>query len=357
MSTGQSSGQASAADAALAALAPLGRMNLIAIWLETVLYGINIMMYLGAVHVLWDKVKARGGTVPRYLLAVSTLLFVLSTVHVSVSLRQILQAFTNPAIATSQVETSLYFIYPPDHLLSVSQSIYCFNYFVQDLVLIWRLYAVFNGDWRLVILPLALEGVVQGSVHHLPTMLRFAQFHSTIGTAAYSVVLLDHKTPLEDPRLRAYGITCWSLHIAVNIGVTAAIAGKLWWHGRRTTILHGHNAYTGIALTLMESGALFTGGTFVLCVLFINIPTGADALVGVYPLSQLATLSPLLMITRVGFGLTHSSRSGQRSVPQIHPTSGIQVNITRSEVRDFPSSGDLYPMHDVKSDNSMTESA
>ena len=97
-----------------------------------------------------------------------------------------------------------------------------------------------------------------------------------------------HGTALEDPVLRKYGILSWSLHLIINIGVTAAIAGKIWWHGRRTVTVRGHNAYAGVAFTIMESGGLFAGATFVLYVFFINTATGTDALVGVNPVTQLA---------------------------------------------------------------------
>lgn len=106
--------------------------------------------------------------------------------------------------------------------------------------------------------------------------------------AFYTIVQFLHGADLEDPRLRTYGIVNWSLHLAINIGVTGAIAFKIWWQGRQTVHARGHNAYAGVAFTIMESGALFAGATIVLFALYINPATGTDALVGVNPVAQLA---------------------------------------------------------------------
>ncbi|KAI0657974.1 hypothetical protein C8Q70DRAFT_918454 [Cubamyces menziesii] len=327
MPANSTSDQAAAAAAALAAIPPLDKMSLVAIWIETLLYG-HIVMYLGAAYVLVGNGKRRGPA----LLVASTLLFALSTGHVAVSLRQLLQAFTNPAITSMPKGSSLYFLNQTDPLVFAGQALYLFNVLVQDLVLIWRLYAVFNSDWRVPILPLILEAINQV-------------------TALYSIVKFFHGTALEDPVLRKYGILSWSLHLIINIGVTAAIAGKIWWHGRRTVTVRGHNAYAGVAFTIMESGGLFAGATFVLYVFFINTATGTDALVGVNPVTQLATLSPLLIIARVGFGLTHSGGRSQLSSGRAAAShsEAVHVNITRSQVSDYPS-GDLYPMQAVKSE-------
>ena len=68
-------------------------------------------------------------------------------------------------------------------------------------------------------------------------------------------------------------------------------------------------------------------------------------------MTRLQTLSPLLIIARVGFGLTHSGGRSQLSSGRVAAShsEAVHVNITRSQVSDYPS-GDLYPMQAVKSE-------
>ncbi|OJT02888.1 hypothetical protein TRAPUB_6558 [Trametes pubescens] len=334
MSSGQGAGDPAAAAAALlAALPPLDKMSLVAIWIETVLYGINVVVYGGAFYVLFGR---RGSLVQRCLLTASTLLFAISTAHVAVSLRQLVEAFTNSAITSQPGGTKLFFLNQTDGLVFAGQLLYLLAVLVQDLVLIWRLYAVMNTDWRVSVLPLCLE--VSNQV-----------------LAFYTIVQFLHGADLEDPRLRRYGIVNWSLHLILNIGVTGAIALKIWWQGRKTVHARGHNAYAGVAFTIMESGALFAGATIVLFALYINPATGTDALVGVNPVAQLATLSPLLIIARVGFGLTHSGMRSHATTGSSHVSSGrygthsdaVRIDINRSQITDGQNA-DFYAMSAVK---------
>ncbi|KAI0629131.1 hypothetical protein C8Q77DRAFT_307220 [Trametes polyzona] len=345
MSSGQAGGDPAAAAAALlAALPPLDKMSLVAIWIETVLYGINVVVYGGAFYVLFAR---RVSLTQRCLLGASTLLFAIATAHVAVSLRSLVEAFTDPAVTSTPGGTSLFFLNQTGHLVFAGQLLYLLAVLVQDLVLIWRLYAVTNMDWRVVVLPLMLEVVNQV-------------------TGFYTIVSLFLGTDLEDARLRRFGILSWSLHLIINITVTAGIATKIWWQGRQTVHARGHNAYTGVAFTIMESGALFAGATIVLFALYINPATGTDALVGVNPVAQLATLSPLLIIARVGFGLTHSGTRSHATTGSSQLSSGrygmhsdaVRIDINRTQVTDMPGS-DVFAMRTVKSvtDDKDAESA
>ncbi|KAI0794048.1 hypothetical protein C8Q74DRAFT_1365574 [Fomes fomentarius] len=336
--------QAAAAVAAmLAALPPLDRMGLISIWVETLLYGINVVVFFGALYVLLFKQK-RGTTMHIYLFTASMLLFVISTAHVAVALRQLITALTDKAVTSIPGGSVLYFLDQTDTHVFANQILYVLNVLVQDLVLIWRLFAVMGGLWWTPIIPLILEG-----------------FHTS--TAIYSVVALFNGASIQDPIVRRWGLAAWALDLTLNILVTGAIAGKIWWQGRQTVSARGHNAYLGVAYTILESGGLFTGATLILFILYINASTGLDALVGVNVVVQLATLSPLLIIARVGFGLTHGNLSthGMSSAHQtqlstarfgtVTDTNTLRVDIHRSQVSDYEAMRkDSFAMHAVKSD-------
>ncbi len=120
----------------------------------------------------------------------------------------------------------------------------------------------------------------------IPTQLILEGFHTS--TAIYSVVALFKGASITDAVVRRWGLAAWALDLTLNILVTGAIAGKIWWQGRQTVSARGHNAYLGVAYTILESGGLFTGATLILFILYINASTGLDALVGVNVVVQLA---------------------------------------------------------------------
>ncbi|KAI0644220.1 hypothetical protein C8Q79DRAFT_974762 [Trametes meyenii] len=323
--------QTAAATTVLLSLPPLGKMSIVAIWIETLLYGISVVVFSGASYTLWNK-RPRRSSVQWYLLLASTILFMISTVHVAVSLRQFLEAFTESTATAIPGYSSLYFLNQTNQLVFASQVLYIFNVLIQDLVLIWRLYAVMGSDWKAPMLPMTLEAVHTSS-------------------ALYTVVRFFNGVPLEDPLVRKWGLLSWSLDLIINVGVTATIAGKIWWQGRQTACIHGHNAYIGIAYTMVESGALFSGATLVLFVLYINASTGLDAFVGVNPVVQLATLSPLLIVARVGFGLTHGTLADTAGPGQI---STLRIDVNRSQVSEHPaSSRDTYALQTFKSEDDV----
>ncbi|KAJ3476309.1 hypothetical protein NLI96_g11249 [Meripilus lineatus] len=102
-------------------------------------------------------------------------------------------------------------------------------------------------------------------------------------------------------------LASWALDLAVNALGTLAIAGRLWWIGRRTAPLKpgGRNAYLGVALILLESGAMFTIATLILVILYGNTPTAQVAGAAVSVVTQVAMLSPLLIIIRVWYSINY----------------------------------------------------
>ncbi|OCB89295.1 hypothetical protein A7U60_g3494 [Sanghuangporus baumii] len=115
------------------------------------------------------------------------------------------------------------------------------------------------------------------------------QFDSNLPLAAYIIVIL------------------------VNVGTTAGIVLRLWYMGRRhinnfatswSSISQTSNRYLAPIFTIVESGAIFTLSSIVLLAFFIRGDAKLQA--GVNVATQLAATTPLLIIVRVGFGITHS---------------------------------------------------
>ena len=67
-------------------------------------------------------------------------------------------------------------------------------------------------------------------------------------------------------------ISAWVLDITLNVSVTMAIAGRLWWMGRTTASITPTrtNRYALSVYATVESGAIFAGANIISLVLFIS---------------------------------------------------------------------------------------
>ncbi|KAJ6561050.1 hypothetical protein DFH09DRAFT_1481398, partial [Mycena vulgaris] len=253
---------------------PLGRYYLQAIWTEGLFFGINSVLLCACVKILLTRQKY---SAPQLLLASCFLLWGCSAAHVAISLTQLTQAFTAPIVSVP-FGPDLYFAAAGSGLSVAKNVLYGVNVFIQDLLLIWRLYVVWGYDWKIVVLPVAFV------------------------TASY--VARGLATGVFAGTVQALGTSSWSLDIVVNVSVTCAIAGRLWWMDRQMSQTRiDSRGFRAPIYTIIESGAILMCATLIL---FILDQTGnIIAFVGLDPLTQLATLTPLLLLTRVGLGLTH----------------------------------------------------
>ncbi|KAJ7116264.1 hypothetical protein C8R43DRAFT_1137940 [Mycena crocata] len=269
---------------------PLDKMFLVGIWIETLLYGINCVVFSTAIYVLLYKRSA--DTRPVFLLLVSSILFIFATAHVSLVLQQLLEAFIYGAPGTA----TLYFADQSSPLPVTKLVLYSLNasrpqrrVFTQDLVLVWRLWIVWGRDWRIIVVPIIFECT-----------------HTAAAFVAEARGAIPG-IPVFDKILHRWALVNWSLDLTVNIGVTAGIAYKLWSVGMNVQALTGRrsNKYYGAILTVIESGGLFTTATLVTFSLYLS--GHIETVMAIDSVMQLATLTPLLIIVRVGLGLTHGN--------------------------------------------------
>jgi len=315
---------------------PLGRWYLQGIWTETLFFGINSVLLCACVNIL----LSRRNSSPRLLLLSCFLLWGCSAAHVGISLAQLTQAFT-PPVVSSPFGPDLYFANAGSRLSVAKNVLYGLNVFIQDLLLIWRLYVVWNNNWKVIVLPLIVE---------------IAHMTAAFVTASY--VARGVATGVFAGTVKALGTSSWSLDIVVNVSVTCAIAARLWWMDRQMKQVRvDSRGFRAPMYTIVESGAILMCATLIL---FILDQTGnLLALVGLDPLTQLATLTPLLLLTRVGLGLTHgdgvktsqyNSRSTQNksSFTPVHV--GVPTQTTASNGPEDPYSVrlEMYPAKDMK---------
>ncbi|KAF8554862.1 hypothetical protein OG21DRAFT_1011122 [Imleria badia] len=260
-----------------AALPPMGNISMIGIWIETVLYGVNCVMYGLCMFML-----LRGGKVPTVrwvLLVMCTILFLLCTVHVGASVRQLLEAFVYAPLGAPDYSTTYWLDYVTTlHVLK--DNVYSTLLLVQDFILIWRLYVVFMCDWRIVVFPVILLASSVASAYAISaiSMLPNAGLYGTVGTLI---------------------ISTWVSGLILNVSVTGAIAGRLWWMGRTIASLTATstNRFASSIYIVIESGAInVVTGTAMFALTISNSPAASSA---VDVASQLTALAPLLIVVQV----------------------------------------------------------
>ncbi|KAJ3992859.1 hypothetical protein F5050DRAFT_1578792, partial [Lentinula boryana] len=267
-----------------APIPPFDHILMTGIWIETILYGKYTVVFAAAIFVLTRMYKA-GKSSAGFLLVTSIFLFTLSTAYVSVCLRQLLEAF----IWGPPGNASLYFATIQDRLSITKLVLYELNkralsfcgQFISGV-------CVYGNRCMVVILPIAMElGHIAAGIY-------------TIRRGALPDISVF------DLFVHRGAIANWTLDLSFNIGVTLCIAYRLWSAGHpleELGIRRSKHPYIGIILTIVESGRIFATATLITVSLYLSGNVASVAAID--SVVQLATITPLLIVVRVGLGLQH----------------------------------------------------
>ncbi|GBE78976.1 hypothetical protein SCP_0201730 [Sparassis crispa] len=193
------------------AIPPLNKISLVGIWIESVLWG---MKMLGVTSIV---------------------LFAFATAHIAGSLHQLLEAFIYVPSPAPPLYSTLYWANKTNGVAVMKTVLYDTTVWLQDIALvhsnmitcnkhvsrslrIWRLYVVWDRNWLICILPVVVDLAHMGSA------------------CAATGLLAQPNADIYGVELKRLGPVSWSLDLAVNISVTAAIAGRLWYMGRKVSL-------------------------------------------------------------------------------------------------------------------------
>ncbi|OJA13966.1 hypothetical protein AZE42_03608 [Rhizopogon vesiculosus] len=273
-------------------------------WLESILYGINCVLFGTCIYILFvRKKKAHWITLVSCIFHIS-----IATAHNILSLVCSLQAFTNPAIISVSNGSSLYLL-RHTALFFASGTLHLLNVFALNLLLIWRLYVVWQSYWVLIVM-LVLEA-------------------AQIATSVTGWVLLFRSSPVFSHRAHNFVDAGLSFDLVVAIAVTSGISYRLWRAGQRVSSLTGgQNAYKAAIYTIIESGAIYTSSIIVVSGLLVSGSLAGAVAVNVNV--QIATLTPLLLVVRLGLGLTHGGSKQSETLSAAGPfcVRPVEDNIT-----------------------------
>ncbi|KAI9457154.1 hypothetical protein HD554DRAFT_2225124, partial [Boletus coccyginus] len=260
-------------------LPPMGKISMIGIWIETVLYGVNCAMY--GMHMFFLFRGGKKATLRWGLIMISTIHFLLATIHVGASLQQSLDAFVYAPDDVPNYSTTYWLDYTTTPCV-VKNNAYATLLLAYCLVLIWRLYVVFMRDWRVVVFPLILTIGAVGSIYAASAVSALPN-NGLYGSLTTSLV-----------------ISGWVVGFILNVSVTGAIVARLWWTSRTIALLTttSTNRFASSIYIVVESGTITLIASAFLLALFTS--KSPSALTGLDADSQLVVRvhpSPLLWCT------------------------------------------------------------
>jgi len=247
---------------------------------EAILYGFSLLMFIGTV---WTMIKGRPWKeVNHLMLTVAVLLFILSTIHISVDVRRIWQGFV--------AERDTYPGGPVAFFANVAESTFVFKNAVYTLqtalgdgIVIYRCYKVW-GSWWIIALPVllwcsvAVTGI--GSVY-------------TVSKSAGDGVFLTHIGQWITSFL-ATTLTC-------NFISTGLLAYRLWILEQGVQGLRVSKSRTKPALVVvLDAGILYSATLLATLICFVEKSNGQYVVVDmIMPVISIAFYMIILRIANV----------------------------------------------------------
>ncbi|KAJ7167067.1 hypothetical protein C8R46DRAFT_1272326 [Mycena filopes] len=298
--------------------------------LEGVAYGVNVVLFGIATHVLFHRSRGSKRLSNLPIFAFTCLMFALCTVHYALNFNNVYDGTMVHVRPHISDET---------HLLIGADTIWLLTDFFSQLLLIYRCYMVWGKSIAVIILPLLI-----------------ALASLSCGLAVTALVnAIDPTAPQVPATLVPIGDADFALSIILNFLVSALIVGRIWWMTRGSPIPQSKTSSVQRAAGLIiESGLLFLAVQFVFVILFA-IAHPAQAVIE--PLAtQIYVISPMLIIVRVGMGAAYdptTNQTGTRTGASMrfahskatstvqYSSQGLELNALRAAVAGGSSKGTL----------------
>ncbi|KAI1798387.1 hypothetical protein LXA43DRAFT_1088494 [Ganoderma leucocontextum] len=210
---------------------------LISIWMETLFYGMYVVLFFSSIFFLS---RTRNAIVQSWVIRLATvLMFCIATAHMGVNVRRLVQGFILPATKAETLDY-LYDIHEPLNI--VKQYLWVFNNVLADGIIVWRLYTLWNI--QVCILPITL--LISTTAFGLATATSLLP---QIG--AGNSIFVSH--------FSRFATTQYAISLTNNVLVTSLIAGRIWYVTRdvRAGGYATGSDYHRAILVIIESGALY----------------------------------------------------------------------------------------------------
>ncbi|KAH8104660.1 hypothetical protein BXZ70DRAFT_606660 [Cristinia sonorae] len=287
----------------------LDKAYLTAIWLETLFYGINFVLFWACMFVL--IVKRRTPTVNKRLVAIAIAMFVMSTVHVSLGFQRLIEGFIHLRDAPGGPAAFFSDVSIPANVVKVG--LHTVNSVVGDSVVVWRCWLVWGRDWKICVVPILL--VAASAVCGFAQTVYFARAKALHSAFAHI--------------LQVWNGSLFSLSLATNVTVTLLISVRVWYMLREFGGTKSFR-YSRVLLIIIESGMIYS--VALICEITLYFLNNNAFYIVYDPIAQLTAIVPTMILVLAGLELTSNDVHTRMTRP------------SRPVVRHGPSDSKVVPM-------------
>ncbi|KAI0342301.1 hypothetical protein BDW22DRAFT_1357621 [Trametopsis cervina] len=303
----------------------MDRIGLASMFVESVLYGISVVLYIIAMVILLRRRGRNRFNTP--MACAIVIMWCMGTVHVGIDICRILEAFVEsplgPKVYLAQISTNLYV---------VRSSAYMVQTLTGDGFVLYRLYLVWGGDkyvfYPMLVVFLGDIAAAGGAIHRIA--------FATAGTVIFQA--------------KAWITAFYVLTLVSHSICTFLLGWRIWSVHRQTakiTVGISDVSLMTAAIIVVESGAIYSLSLVIQLTLFL-CGTFAQYIM-IDSTTQLVGIVFSLVIVRVGLGLTVDASSGSpikssflpRFVdststrrPDAYPLDPVEVHVSKVVARD-----------------------
>ncbi|EIN04005.1 hypothetical protein PUNSTDRAFT_139046 [Punctularia strigosozonata HHB-11173 SS5] len=261
---------------------------LVSIWLETLFYGIYVVVFMMAFWIICNRRGTHFSSLP--VAGITVLMFCICTAHVGVNFTRLIQAFILPETKEETLKY-LYDLTQPTNI--AKQALWVCNNLLADSVIVWRLWTVWGNRWTVCILPVIL--LLSTTAFGIAVLATFSEIN--VRSSIFTVRFTQRATAQ------------YAFSLCNNVVTTALIAGRIMWvtDGMKGMFDGAQRKYWRVILVVIESGAVYAFTQIIQLSFYVSKFPGiyfvADSFV------QIMAIVPTMIVVVVGMGFTSTSPS------------------------------------------------
>ncbi|KAI3613259.1 hypothetical protein WG66_001450 [Moniliophthora roreri] len=320
---------------------------LVALWVQTMFYGMNTVLYILCIYVLVQRANKRQFPINKPLIATATLIYLLCTAHVINDFGRAIVAFIT--YADRPGGAAAYYDELWIWTSIVREGLYCHGggYSTGIAIIsnsaaprsnnrkVYRLYVVSMGNLKVIIGPTIILLATTASGYR--AVWGFSNTHE--GQDTYNDDIFH------------WGVALFSLSLCLNVIVTILIGGfivfndqtliepYLAWYFYRydqrisSAIGRGHGQRYRQALAIaVESGAFYSVSVLVVLVTYVTKTNGVY--IAYDAVAQIMGMNPILIIVRVGLGLSNNNSTFDGTTLNLNTRQNDTVSVEIHRVTD-----------------------
>jgi hypothetical protein len=299
----------------MAADIPLDKAYLTAIWLETLFYGMNFVLFFSCLYAIRYKRKT---PLNKFTLSMAIIMFLFSTVHVSLGFQRLIFGFIylrnqpgGPAAFFSNVSI-------PANVAKVC--IHTINSVLGDSIVVWRCYHVWGKNL---------------AVCAFPVLLIFGSAACGFGQTYYFAIAKTTHSAFNS-RLERWLVSLFSISLCTNVVVTSLVAFRIWYLIKCMNVYSEGSLHTSrywkVVRLIIESGAIYSAA-LVFEITFYVLHSNAFYIV-YDPIAQLTGIVPTMIIMMSTLGLTADDTKTVTSKPTLLKSLGSRGLLFRTATAD-----------------------